>query len=77
MFDTDGDGLLDIDEAFYGTNKFKKDTDGDGVSDAKEVEDLTDPLREGGDMDFDGDGLADKQEKQLGTNPSLPDAEEN
>lgn len=35
--DTDMDGLLDADEARYGTDKYNKDTDGDGFADGEEV----------------------------------------
>ncbi|MBI5794411.1 hypothetical protein HZA87_05030 [Candidatus Uhrbacteria bacterium] len=35
--DQDGDGLDDILEAFYGTDRSRADTDGDGVSDGDEV----------------------------------------
>lgn len=43
--DTDGDGLIDIDEVnIYGTNPDLFDTDGDGVSDGNEVIFGSDPL---------------------------------
>lgn len=35
--DADGDGLDDLLEAFYGTDRGKADTDGDGISDGQEV----------------------------------------
>lgn len=35
--DADGDGLDDLLEAFYGTDRGKADTDGDGVTDGEEV----------------------------------------
>lgn len=72
--DTDKDGLFDLDEIFYGTDRFKKDTDGDGASDKQEVDNLTNPLG-AGDMDFDGDGITDKDEEKYKTNPSLADSD--
>lgn len=35
--DSDGDGIEDYDEPFYGTDPHNRDTDGDGFSDAAEV----------------------------------------
>jgi protein-disulfide isomerase len=35
--DSDMDGLLDVDEVKYGTDKYNKDTDGDGFMDGEEV----------------------------------------
>jgi hypothetical protein len=43
--DTDGDALLDVEEAAIGTNALNPDTDGDGFDDGEEVLVLgTDPL---------------------------------
>lgn len=44
--DSDGDGLLDLDEAIIGTDPGNRDTDGDGLSDFDEVQlgSLVDPL---------------------------------
>lgn len=42
--DSDGDGLTDAQEEFYGTDPNKADTDGDGYSDYEEVNSGTDPL---------------------------------
>jgi len=64
--DTDGDGLVDIDELLvYGTSPAIPDTDGDGVDDGTEVAYNTDPLDPNdfilpGDIDVDGQvNLAD------------------
>jgi len=35
--DSDGDGLSDTEERWWGTNPFNADTDGDGVSDGEEI----------------------------------------
>lgn len=45
--DTDGDGLDDLLEGFYGTDARNKDTDGDGISDGDEVRTGSNPLGEG------------------------------
>lgn len=42
--DDDGDGLLNEEEAFFGTNPNAADSDGDGVNDLDELFDGTDPL---------------------------------
>lgn len=42
--DTDGDGLTDAEEEFYGTNPNNPDTDGDGWSDYDEIQQGTNPL---------------------------------
>lgn len=42
--DSDGDGLTDAEEEFYGTDPYKIDTDGDGYSDYIEINVGTDPL---------------------------------
>jgi hypothetical protein len=44
--DTDGDGLLDLDEFELGTDRLLADTDGDGVSDKDELDFGSDPLDE-------------------------------
>src|SRR5690606_14407095 len=57
--DSDGDGLLDSEEAELGTDPFNPDTDGDGLSDGEEVRTYkTDPLN----PDTDYDGLKDGAE---------------
>ena len=42
--DGDGDGLINFDEAWYGTAPDNPDTDGDGYSDGEEVAQGSDPL---------------------------------
>jgi outer membrane protein OmpA-like peptidoglycan-associated protein len=57
--DSDGDGLLDSQEADIGTDPFNPDTDGDGLNDGEEVNLYrTDPLN----PDTDWDGLKDGAE---------------
>ena len=45
--DTDGDGLLDWEESYWGSDYKKTDTDGDGTPDEKEIELRRDPLTPG------------------------------
>jgi hypothetical protein len=71
--DSDGDGLLDSEEAQIGTDPFNPDTDGDGLSDGEEVRTYkTDPLN----PDTDWDGLKDGAEVlTYKTNPMDPDTD--
>lgn len=69
--DTDGDGLLDSDEALLGTDPNNPDTDGDGITDGQEVALGTNPLV----FDTDGDGLGDGDEVLLGTDPLNADTD--
>lgn len=55
--DADGDTVLDVEEAIYGTNPAAMDTDADGLNDNIEIGN-TDPLV----ADTDGDGLTDGAE---------------
>ncbi len=45
--DQDADGILDANEAGYGTDPLKSDTDGDGFGDAKEIQNGYNPLGPG------------------------------
>ncbi len=71
--DSDGDGLLDREEAQIGTDPFDPDTDKDGLSDGEEVKTFkTDPLN----PDSDWDGLKDGAEVlTYKTNPLDPDTD--
>jgi len=84
--DSDGDGVFDAEEQFYGTAGTNSlDSDGDGLSDAFEVRTgwdvkvagqpsyhvFSDPAQ----VDTDGDGLTDYQEWQKGTDPTKPDTD--
>lgn len=82
--DTDGDGLTDPIEEFYGTDKNVCDTDGDGLSDYVEIVVLSyDPLsidtdKDGvndGIEDADDDTLSNLDEVRLNTNPVLKDTD--
>lgn len=80
--DTDGEGLIDLYEHIYGSDKNAVDTDNDGLSDYIEVMIIgTDPLYvdsnengvNDGDEDYDGDGLTNLQEVAYGTDLTLSD----
>ena len=71
--DSDGDGLSDAEEIFYGTNFDSNDTDGDGLLDEEEITiydtNVTNP-------DTDGDGLLDGEEINVyETNATNPDTD--
>ncbi|WP_052380355.1 cellulose binding domain-containing protein [Paenibacillus camerounensis] len=74
--DSDGDGITDLEESYYGTNSSLADTDGDGLTDGEEIMKLyTSPLLADSDSngitddqeDFDHDGLTNLEEMSLGT----------
>lgn len=69
--DTDGDGILDSDEAIYGTDPTNDDSDDDGLTDAEELDLGTDPTA----ADTDGDGVSDGDEEAAGLNPFDPDSD--
>ncbi|NOZ86994.1 MAG: VWA domain-containing protein [Deltaproteobacteria bacterium] len=84
--DTDGDGLVDIQEAMLGTDPGLRDTDGDGFSDYLEErlkDSGFDPLDPNDAdcrtalerMDRDGDTLLDCEERFIGTSPDLFDSD--
>jgi hypothetical protein len=64
--DPDADGLLNGEEADFGTDPRQWDTDGDGLGDGEEIQiHRTDPTR----WDTDGDGQSDDFELRAGTDP--------
>jgi formylglycine-generating enzyme required for sulfatase activity len=69
--DTDGDGLLDSEEADLGTLPRDQDSDDDGLTDGDEVKvHHTNPLN----PDSDGDGMPDGKEVQIKSrDPNVPD----
>lgn len=82
--DDDNDGVMDWEEAIWGTDKYLADTDGDGVSDLTDVLpfDSTDSVDtdsdgsgDSSDADDDDDGITDLEEIFFGTNPLLVDTD--
>ncbi len=76
--DTDGDGLLDEDEAREGTDPANPDTDGDELTDGEEVQRRVTPRAccNPLDADSDDDGLADGYEVHTsGTGATNPDSD--
>ena len=71
--DTDGDGLINSEEAQIGTDPLNPDTDGDGLGDGEEVKTYrTNPLA----PDTDSDGLGDGDEvHNRRTDPLNPDTD--
>ncbi|MEM8493356.1 MAG: thrombospondin type 3 repeat-containing protein [Pseudomonadota bacterium] len=67
--DTDGDGVIDPDDAFPDDPTDAIDTDSDGLGDNREGDLGTDPELD----DTDGDGFSDGDEVESGTNPLDPD----
>ncbi|MEQ1570601.1 MAG: hypothetical protein ABMA64_33535, partial [Myxococcota bacterium] len=80
LLDSDGDGLTDEWEYFYGCDALDADTDGGGATDGDEVADYKSPLDPtddaiDADADADADGLSDLLEFWLGTDPGDPDTD--
>ena len=86
LADSDGDGLLDVDELRYGTDPRNADTDGDGFNDLLEVRLRNagfDPLYPGDAdcslaadrADDDGDHLLNCEERFIGTDQRLIDSD--
>jgi len=72
--DSDADGLSDLEEIIYGTDKNNPDTDGDGYKDGDEVKAGYNPNGPGK-LDSDSDGLSDKDEELYGTDKNNPDTD--
>lgn len=69
--DSDGDGLTDGEELYYGTDPANPDTNGDGLLDGVAVQLGLDPTN----LDPDGDTLTNAEEAVMGTNPLLWDTD--
>ncbi|MDI6775598.1 MAG: hypothetical protein QME60_09510, partial [Verrucomicrobiota bacterium] len=74
--DSDGDGLGDEAEAYFGTDPNWWDTDNDSMPDGWETKYGFDPKRPNDrDLDSDSDGWTDGREADYGTNPLEPDSD--
>ena len=69
--DTDGDGLTDGQELYYGTSASNSDTNGDGIPDKTAIQSGISATS----LDTDGDGVSNAQEIISGTNPFLFDTD--
>ena len=70
--DSDGDGLLNKDEAVAGTDPFNADSNGDGVGDGTAVRSGLSPTS----LDMDGDGVTNTVERTTkGTDPLRADTD--
>lgn len=83
--DTDGDGIPDDIEIFFGTDLNKSDTDGDGLDDMYELEtsetDFNKTDTDGNGItddkeDFDKDGLTTIEEFEMKTDPYVADTDD-
>jgi hypothetical protein len=72
-YDGDGDGMLDCEERFLGTNPVTIDSDADGVMDWLEVTNGTDPATDDALGDLDGDGSLNTDEIRVHLNPTIDD----
>ncbi len=70
IFDSDKDGLSDLDEDAYSTDLRNNDTDGDGMPDGWETSHFLNPIDPSDALiDSDSDGLTNLEEFVYGTNP--------
>lgn len=67
--DRDGDGLLNSEEAWFGTSSNSPDTDSDSMPDRWEAENGLDPLRDDSEEDPDRDGFSNREEYENGSDP--------
>lgn len=72
--DQDGDGVIDVDDAFPADDRYSEDSDGDGAADAWELEHGFDINNSAdGTLDLDQDGFSNRLEFELGGSPRLAD----
>lgn len=74
--DRDGDGLLECEEVFLGTDPQQPDSDGDRIDDGVELRMGTDPTVHDTLVDHDFDGRLSGFEIKTGTSPQMLDGED-
>lgn len=74
--DRDGDGLLECEEDFLGSDPVLPDSDGDRIPDGLELRFGLDPTLSDADLDHDFDGRVSGQEIRTGTHPQYFDTED-
>ncbi len=74
--DTDGDGLLDCEERFFGTNRNRPDGDADGLPDVVELMGGSNPVANDLLADNDFDGARNGAEVRAHSDPNRPDSAE-
>ncbi|HJL39821.1 MAG TPA: VWA domain-containing protein [Myxococcales bacterium LLY-WYZ-16_1] len=72
--DTDGDGLLDCEERFVGTNRLRPDSDADGFVDTNELLYGTNPATDDVRADLDFDAARNGDELRGHSDPAVNDA---
>lgn len=72
--DSDGDGLVDCEERYTGTNRYGADTDGDGLVDFLELRFGTSPDTDDVSDDVDWDAVPNGEEVRTGTDPHYASA---
>ena len=76
--DSDGDGTIDVDDAFANDPRYQADSDGDGLADRWEQDHGLDPnTADDANADPDGDGFTLLEEFENGSFPGLAEAEQN
>ncbi|NOX69121.1 MAG: hypothetical protein GXP15_08035 [Gammaproteobacteria bacterium] len=76
--DSDGDGTIDVDDAFASDPRYQADSDGDGLADQWERDHGLDPnVADDASADPDGDGFTLLEEFENGSFPGLAEVEQN
>lgn len=74
--DSDNDGVADVYELLFGSNRFSPDTDNDGVTDYVELFVTATAVNDAdGDLDTDNDGLTNAEECMYGTDADDKDSD--